>query len=133
MAYTNATLRNYNSAPPGRGLYRYDTTDDYPTVDTANYFNNQTNDTLLAVGDFIMTCHWTTAVFTGTINQVSALSGYVVTSGGERLVFSMMNNRAASALRAKRAEDAVGIRLARFERIFSGGDRGPASATASVR
>lgn len=70
---------------------------------------------------------------TGTINQVSALSGYVVTSGGERLVFSMMNNRAASALRAKRAEDAVGIRLARFERIFSGGDRGPASATASVR
>ena len=87
MAYTNATLRNYNSAPPGRGLYRYDTTDDYPTVDTANYFNNQTNDTLLAVGDFIMTCHWTTAVFTGTINQVS---WFVVTN-------VIANNAAANA------------------------------------
>ncbi len=57
---------------------------------------------------------------TGTINRVSALSGYVVTASGERLAFSMINNRASATLAAKRAEDNVGIRLARFDRTGDG-------------
>jgi hypothetical protein len=71
MAFVTAQLRNLVGSPPGRALYRYDTTDDYSTVDTANYFNNLTNDQNLAVGDYILVTHWSTAIFTGLINQVS--------------------------------------------------------------
>jgi D-alanyl-D-alanine carboxypeptidase/D-alanyl-D-alanine-endopeptidase (penicillin-binding protein 4) len=53
---------------------------------------------------------------TGTINQVSALSGYVQARNGEWLAFSIVNNQASSRSRAKRAEDAIVIRLARFDR-----------------
>jgi D-alanyl-D-alanine carboxypeptidase/D-alanyl-D-alanine-endopeptidase (penicillin-binding protein 4) len=53
---------------------------------------------------------------TGTIRQVSALSGYVMSAGGEWLAFSILNNRAASSSRAKAAEDRIGARLAAFER-----------------
>jgi serine-type D-Ala-D-Ala carboxypeptidase/endopeptidase (penicillin-binding protein 4) len=53
---------------------------------------------------------------TGTINQVSALSGYVQARNGEWLAFSIVNNHAPNAWRAKRVEDAIVIRLAHFER-----------------
>lgn len=58
---------------------------------------------------------------TGTINQVSALSGYVRAEGGERLAFSIINNRGGSAWAAKRVEDEIGARLARFERPVTNG------------
>jgi D-alanyl-D-alanine carboxypeptidase/D-alanyl-D-alanine-endopeptidase (penicillin-binding protein 4) len=58
---------------------------------------------------------------TGTINQVSALSGYVRAAGGERLIFSILNNRTGSAWAAKRVEDQIGARLAQFERPASNG------------
>ena len=58
---------------------------------------------------------------TGTINQVSALSGYVRSAGGERLAFSILNNRTGSAWAAKRVEDEIGARLARFERPVNNG------------
>ncbi|MCI0435479.1 MAG: D-alanyl-D-alanine carboxypeptidase/D-alanyl-D-alanine-endopeptidase [Gemmatimonadetes bacterium] len=61
---------------------------------------------------------------TGTIQSVSALSGYVATASGERLVFSILNNRATSSLRAKRVEDEIGIRLARFDRATVQGEPG---------
>lgn len=53
---------------------------------------------------------------TGTLNHVSALSGMVHTVGGERLLFSMISNDVPSTWRAKRIEDAVGARLAAFQR-----------------
>lgn len=53
---------------------------------------------------------------TGTIRGVSALSGYVTTADGERLAFSITANDLADTGRAKRVEDAVGVRLARFRR-----------------
>lgn len=53
---------------------------------------------------------------TGTIRRVSALSGYVHTVGGEWLVFSILNNGARYASRAKRVEDEIGARLAAFDR-----------------
>ena len=53
---------------------------------------------------------------TGTINNVSALSGYVTAANGERLAFSIISNGVPSTWRAKRAEDAIGARLAAFNR-----------------
>lgn len=53
---------------------------------------------------------------TGTIDRVSALSGYVVSANGERLAFSIISNNVPSTWRAKRIEDAIGARLASFTR-----------------
>lgn len=53
---------------------------------------------------------------TGTINNVSSLSGYVRSANGERLAFSIISNNVPSTYRAKRVEDAIGIRLASFNR-----------------
>jgi D-alanyl-D-alanine carboxypeptidase/D-alanyl-D-alanine-endopeptidase (penicillin-binding protein 4) len=53
---------------------------------------------------------------TGTIDRVSALSGYVRSANGERLAFSIMSNNVPSTWRAKRVEDAIGARLAAFTR-----------------
>jgi D-alanyl-D-alanine carboxypeptidase/D-alanyl-D-alanine-endopeptidase (penicillin-binding protein 4) len=53
---------------------------------------------------------------TGTIDNVSALSGYVRAANGERLAFSIISNRVPSTFTAKRVEDAIGARLAEFTR-----------------
>jgi serine-type D-Ala-D-Ala carboxypeptidase/endopeptidase (penicillin-binding protein 4) len=62
---------------------------------------------------------------TGTIERVSALSGYVRASNGERLAFAIVVNGAPSTWQAKRIEDAIGARLAGFTR--------PATATGAAR
>ncbi|HEX7091523.1 MAG TPA: D-alanyl-D-alanine carboxypeptidase, partial [Longimicrobiales bacterium] len=62
---------------------------------------------------------------TGTIDHVSALSGYVRAANGERLAFSIISNDVPSTWRAKRVEDAIGARLAAFRRSAAG----PALAT----
>jgi D-alanyl-D-alanine carboxypeptidase/D-alanyl-D-alanine-endopeptidase (penicillin-binding protein 4) len=56
---------------------------------------------------------------TGTINRVSALSGYVHARNREVLAFSIISNDVPSTWRAKRVEDAIGARLASFDRPFS--------------
>ncbi len=53
---------------------------------------------------------------TGTIDNVSALSGYVRAANGELLAFSILSNRVPSTWRAKRIEDRIGARLASFDR-----------------
>jgi serine-type D-Ala-D-Ala carboxypeptidase/endopeptidase (penicillin-binding protein 4) len=53
---------------------------------------------------------------TGTIRNVSALSGYVRSADGELLMFSIMTNGIPVTARAKQAEDQIGARLARFTR-----------------
>lgn len=53
---------------------------------------------------------------TGTLKDVSALSGYVHAADGERLAFSLIANAVASTAEAKRLEDRVGARLAEFRR-----------------
>jgi serine-type D-Ala-D-Ala carboxypeptidase/endopeptidase (penicillin-binding protein 4) len=63
---------------------------------------------------------------TGTIRTVSSLSGYVRSTDGELLAFSIIgNNLPSSTWMAKRIEDQIGIRLAEFRR----GASGPALAT----
>lgn len=53
---------------------------------------------------------------TGTIDRVSALSGYVRADNGELLAFSIMSNDVPSTFTAKRVEDRIGARLAAFSR-----------------
>ena len=53
---------------------------------------------------------------TGTIDRVSALSGYVGTRSGERVVFSIVSNGIRSRGRAKALEDKVGTLLAGWSR-----------------
>ncbi|QVQ51176.1 D-alanyl-D-alanine carboxypeptidase/D-alanyl-D-alanine-endopeptidase [Spiractinospora alimapuensis] len=52
---------------------------------------------------------------TGTLTGVSALSGYVTGSGGEELVFSVVNNGHAGAA-PTHVQDAIAVRLAEFDR-----------------
>ena len=56
---------------------------------------------------------------TGTIDNVSALSGYVRAANGERLAFSIISNNVPSTWMAKRVEDAIGARLSEFTRAFN--------------
>lgn len=67
---------------------------------------------------------------TGTINNVSALSGYVTAANGERLAFSIMANDVPSTWRAKRIEDRIGARLAAFSRPRPAPGTRPAPDTA---
>jgi D-alanyl-D-alanine carboxypeptidase/D-alanyl-D-alanine-endopeptidase (penicillin-binding protein 4) len=53
---------------------------------------------------------------TGTIQNVSALSGMVRSASGERIAFSIIVNEAPSTNRAKGIEDRIGTRLAAFDR-----------------
>ena len=53
---------------------------------------------------------------TGTINHVSALSGFVRAANGERIAFSIISNNVPSTWRAKRIEDGIGARLAALDR-----------------
>jgi D-alanyl-D-alanine carboxypeptidase/D-alanyl-D-alanine-endopeptidase (penicillin-binding protein 4) len=59
---------------------------------------------------------------TGTINHVSALSGYVQAANGERIAFSIISNNVPSTWRAKRIEDGIGSRLAAFDRALVAGE-----------
>jgi D-alanyl-D-alanine carboxypeptidase/D-alanyl-D-alanine-endopeptidase (penicillin-binding protein 4) len=52
---------------------------------------------------------------TGTINQVSALSGYVTTAGGDQLVFSMIVNGVAVTRTRVELIDEIVVLLASFE------------------
>ncbi len=61
---------------------------------------------------------------TGTIERVSALSGFVRAADGERLAFSILLNRAPSVARAKAVENQIGARLASFTRLRPGSDLG---------
>ncbi len=49
---------------------------------------------------------------TGTLSNVSALSGYVTTTGGRRMVFSVLINHHGGPISAKRVEDTIAVALA---------------------
>jgi len=53
---------------------------------------------------------------TGTMKNASALAGYVTAANGEELAFSIMVNDAWRIERARRVQDEIGARLARFSR-----------------
>lgn len=67
---------------------------------------------------------------TGTIRSVSALSGVVRTTNGERVAFSIISNEVPSTGGVKRIEDRIGTRLAAFGRPL--GSVGAASATIAM-
>jgi D-alanyl-D-alanine carboxypeptidase/D-alanyl-D-alanine-endopeptidase (penicillin-binding protein 4) len=53
---------------------------------------------------------------TGTMSDVSALSGYVTAAGGEELAFALLVNNLRSVRRARDTQDSVGILLSLFDR-----------------
>jgi D-alanyl-D-alanine carboxypeptidase/D-alanyl-D-alanine-endopeptidase (penicillin-binding protein 4) len=57
---------------------------------------------------------------TGTLTNVSALSGQLTTMEGERVAFSILQNGVPSTGRAKALEDRLSIRLASFRRVGEG-------------
>jgi len=58
---------------------------------------------------------------TGTLTNVSALSGYAVTGDGDRVVFSILSNgNSGSTAGARAIEDALVERIARFRRPVYG-------------
>ena len=59
---------------------------------------------------------------TGTIDNVSSLSGYVKAADGEQMMFSIISNGVPSTYRAKRIEDAIGARVAAFSRADGAGN-----------
>jgi serine-type D-Ala-D-Ala carboxypeptidase/endopeptidase (penicillin-binding protein 4) len=63
---------------------------------------------------------------TGTIDRVSALSGYVTAANGERLAFAIISNHVPSTAMAKRIEDNIGARLADFSRPHTAATAPPA-------
>jgi D-alanyl-D-alanine carboxypeptidase/D-alanyl-D-alanine-endopeptidase (penicillin-binding protein 4) len=66
---------------------------------------------------------------TGSLNTVSALSGYVTTLDGEDLIFSVLvNNFVASSSNIKSIEDEIAIMLAEHEFSGDGGDNLPENA-----
>jgi D-alanyl-D-alanine carboxypeptidase len=65
---------------------------------------------------------------TGTIDHVSALSGYVRAADGERLAFAILANDVPSTWQAKRVEDAIGARLGAFSRTGNVSQSTPATA-----
>ena len=73
MAYTTGNLFNQTGAPPGRGLYRYDTTDAVDLVEAANYFNNKDNNLKLAKGDRIDVFTWNATPFAAASLVTNAL------------------------------------------------------------
>jgi D-alanyl-D-alanine carboxypeptidase/D-alanyl-D-alanine-endopeptidase (penicillin-binding protein 4) len=68
---------------------------------------------------------------TGTIEGVSALSGYVRTKAGERLAFAILSHDVPSTWKAKRVEDRIGAGLASFDRPVPTGSGRPALASAA--
>ncbi|NNM34959.1 MAG: D-alanyl-D-alanine carboxypeptidase/D-alanyl-D-alanine-endopeptidase, partial [Gemmatimonadetes bacterium] len=52
---------------------------------------------------------------TGTIERVSALSGYVMARNGEKIAFSLISNGIRSSAQAKRLEDRLGVSLANWD------------------
>jgi serine-type D-Ala-D-Ala carboxypeptidase/endopeptidase (penicillin-binding protein 4) len=54
---------------------------------------------------------------TGTITRVSALSGYVTATNGERIAFSIIGNDLRSVAQGKHIENVIGSQLASFARV----------------
>jgi D-alanyl-D-alanine carboxypeptidase/D-alanyl-D-alanine-endopeptidase (penicillin-binding protein 4) len=53
---------------------------------------------------------------TGTLNDASALAGYVTTAQGEELAFSIIVNGRQRTNRARAVQDRIGVMLAKFSR-----------------
>jgi hypothetical protein len=89
MAYTAGNLQGLVNAPPGRMLYRYDSTDQVDVVEDAGYFNNSDDNLNLAIGDRIDAFTWSATPFAAG-STISEAKQFVVTN-------VIANDAAASA------------------------------------
>lgn len=88
MAYTAGYLQGLVNAPPGRGLYRYDTTDDADDVEAAGYFNNKDDNLNLQIGDRIDVFVWSATPFA---------AGSLVSNALQLIVTNVISNDAAAS------------------------------------
>lgn len=79
MAYTAGNLQGLVNAPPGRMLYRYDSTDQVDVVEDAGYFNNADDDLNLQIGDRIDAFTWSDTPFAAG-NTITEAKMFVVTN-----------------------------------------------------
>ena len=99
MAFSNTYFLNRTGMPPGRNQYRYDTTDHPDVVEAANYFNNVTNDLILAKGDEIKCVTWSATPFAAA-STISLTKTFIVTNVIDRAA-------AANAGAVNIAEDGI--------------------------
>jgi hypothetical protein len=96
MAYTAGRLHCLVNGPPGKLLYRYDSTDQVDLVEGANYFNNNDNNLNLQIGDLIKAFRWSATPFA---------AGSTITEAKQFVVTNVIaNNAAAGAGRVNIAE-----------------------------
>ena len=88
MAYTAGNLYSSACASPGRGAYRYDTTDQVDQVEAVNYFNNKDNNLKLAKGDRIDVFTWSATPFA---------TASLVTNALQLIVTNVISDDAASS------------------------------------
>lgn len=89
MAYTAGNLFGLVNAPPGRMVYRYDSTDLVDVVEDAGYFNNKDDNLNLQKGDVIKVFTWSSTPFAAA-STISEAKQFVVTN-------VISNDAAASA------------------------------------
>lgn len=88
MAYTAGNLHCLVNAPPGRAIYRYDTTDDVDDVEAAGYFNNKDDNLNLQIGDRIDVFEWSATPFA---------AGSTLTNALQIVVTNVISNDAAAS------------------------------------
>ncbi len=79
MPYVAGRLQGLINAPPGRMLYRYDSTDLVDELEVAGYFNNRTQDLNLQKGDLIKAFRWSATPFAAASTLIEAKQ-FVVTN-----------------------------------------------------
>ena len=86
--YTPGNLQALCNAPPGRILYRYDTTDDVDDVEAAGYLNNVDDNLNLQVGDRVDVFEWDATPFD---------AGSALTNALQLVVTNVIGNDAAAS------------------------------------
>lgn len=79
MAYTAGNLQGLVNAPPGRMLYRYDSTDQVDVVEDAGYFNNKDDNLNLQIGCRIDAFTWSATPFAAG-STITEAKQFVVTN-----------------------------------------------------
>ena len=88
MAYTAGNLQGLVNAPPGRMIYRYDSTDSVDVVEDAGYLNNKDDNLNLQIGDLVLAFTWSATPFA---------SGSTISEAKQFVVTNVISNTAASS------------------------------------
>lgn len=88
MAYTAGRLYGMINGPPGRMMYRYDSTDQVDLIEGSNFFNNKDNNLNLQIGDLIKAFRWSSTPF---------VAGSTITEAKQFVVTNVVSSDAAAS------------------------------------